>query len=103
MIADYNMFFYILQHDLLSSCVTIYLLGAPLLSSLCVFVIMSWDIEHNDDGICMLVFCFLVDSPFHSHSRVFNIEHNSYPKMSIKQPLDWHWVVLFTSVDKHYL
>jgi hypothetical protein len=26
-------------------------------------------------------------STFHSHSRVFNNEDNSYPKMSVKQPL----------------
>jgi len=31
--------------------------------------------------------CFYCCSTFHSHSRVFNNEQNSYPKMSVKQPL----------------
>ena len=31
--------------------------------------------------------CFHYCSTFHSHSRVFNNEHNSYAKMSVKQAL----------------
>ena len=47
---------------------------------------------------------------YFSHSRVFNNKLSSYPKMSMKQPLDYEYetapslrAVLFTSVDKHYI
>jgi hypothetical protein len=34
-------------------------------------------------------------STFPNHSRVFNNEQHSYPKMSVKRPLACSWVVLF--------
>ena len=39
---------------------------------LSVFVTSSWDVGHNDDGICKIptpIVCFLVDSPA---SGIFN-------------------------------
>ena len=42
-------------------------------------------------------------SIFHNHSRVFSNKNNSYPKMSMKQPLACSWAVLFTSIDKLYM
>ena len=47
--------------------------------------------------------CFNCRFTVHSHSRVFNDEHNSYPKGSVKQPLAFTWVVLFTFVDRCYI
>ena len=38
---------------------------------------------------------FNCSSILQSHFRVFNNEHNSYPKMSFKLPLDCSWVALF--------
>ena len=34
-----------------------------------------------------------------SHSKVFNNEQNSYPKMCVKQTLSCNWMVLFTSAN----
>jgi hypothetical protein len=34
-------------------------------------------------------------STFDSHRRVFNNENNSYPKLSVKLPLVYSWVVVF--------
>jgi len=41
-------------------------------------------------------------STFQSHSIVFNTQHNSYPKMSVKQPIACSWEGIFNSVDRHY-
>ena len=37
---------------------------------------------------------FYCCSTFHNHSRVFNKENNSYPKMSVKRPLTCSWAEL---------
>ena len=37
---------------------------------------------------------FYCSYTFHSHCSVFNNEHNSYPKMSVKRSLTCSWVVL---------
>ena len=45
---------------------SIYLIGALWLMFLSVFVTFSYDVKHNDDGICTivsLVFCVIVDYP----------------------------------------
>ena len=31
------------------------------------------------------------------------MEHNSYPKMSVKLPLAYSWAVLLTAFDKSYI
>jgi hypothetical protein len=41
--------------------------------------------------------CFYCCSTFHSHSRVFNNEQNSYCKMNVKQSVACSWAVRFTS------
>jgi len=33
-----------------------------------------------------------------SHSRVFNNENNSYPKMSVKRPLACSWYILHLGI-----
>ena len=38
---------------------------------------------------------------FHSHSRVFNNDQNSYPKMSEKRSLICSWAVFVTSAGQH--
>ena len=38
--------------------------------------------------------CFYCCSAVHNHSRDINNEQNSYPKMSVKQPLVCSWLVL---------
>ena len=44
--------------------------------------------------------CFaLLD--FHSQGRVFNNEHNSYPKMSMKRPLDL-LLMLINTTSVHF-
>ena len=40
---------------------------------------------------------------FHSRSKVLNNNDSSYPKMCVKRPLVYSWVVLFTFVDKRYI
>jgi hypothetical protein len=47
--------------------------------------------------------CFYCCSIFHSHRRVFNNKHNSYPKMSMNQPLTWNWEIHFMSGNKCYI
>jgi hypothetical protein len=37
-------------------------------------------------------------SSFHNQSRIFNNEHNSYPKMSVKRPIAYSSAVFVTSV-----
>ena len=62
------------------------------------FEIFSSDVYHNKVKEQGFYFC----STFHSHSRVFNDEHNSYPQMSVNWPLAGSWMVLFISADKPY-
>jgi hypothetical protein len=50
---------YIKQSNLLG----IYLMGALWLVFLSEFVNFACDVMHNDDGICMIVFCFIDDYP----------------------------------------
>ena len=44
---------------------------------------------------------FFCPSRFHSHGMVFNNEHNSYPKMSVKQPLDL-LIMLINTTSIHF-
>jgi hypothetical protein len=42
-------------------------------------------------------------STFNSQISSYNIEHNSYSKMSLKRPLACICEVLSTTVNKHYI
>ena len=42
---------------------------------------------------------FYCCSTLHSNSKVFNNEHNSYPKMSVKRPLACSWEVLYIDTE----
>ena len=47
--------------------------------------------------------CFYCCSTFHSHSKVFNNENNSYAKNECETAPSLQWVVLVTSADKCHL
>ena len=47
--------------------------------------------------------CICCCLTFHSPSRVFYNENNSYPEMSVKGPPACTWAVLITSLDKRYI
>ena len=46
---------------------------------------------------------FIAVHGFYSHNIIFNNDHNSYPKMSVKLSLTCSQTMLFISVDKRYI